>query len=119
LKGENVVKVFSYTDVEAKTAEEGASKLKVRWLITKDIGAPNFAMRLFEMEPNGYSPLHTHDWEHEVFILEGEGTVFGKEGERKFKRGDAVFVEPNEKHQFKNTSSKLLKFLCLVPYQDK
>ena len=113
-----MVKVFPYTDVEAKATDEGASKLTVRWLITKDIGAPNFAMRLFEMEPGGYSPLHTHDWEHEVFILEGEGTVFGKEGEKKFKPEDAVFVPPNEKHQFRNTGNKLLKFLCLVPYHD-
>ena len=114
-----ILKVFSYTDVEAKAADEGAVKLKVRWLITKDIGAPNFAMRLFEMQPGGNSPLHTHDWEHEVFILEGEGTVVGKEGEKKFKHGDAVFIRPNEKHQFKNTGKKLVKFLCLVPYHEK
>jgi quercetin dioxygenase-like cupin family protein len=114
-----ILKVFSYTDVEAKAADEGAVKLKVRWLITKDIGAPNFAMRLFEMQPGGNSPLHTHDWEHEVFILEGEGTVVGKEGEKKFKSGDAVFIRPNEKHQFKNTGKKLVKFLCLVPYHEK
>jgi len=113
------MKVFPYTDVEAKAADEGAVKLKVRWLITKDIGAPNFAMRLFEMQPGGNSPLHTHDWEHEVFILEGEGTVVGKEGEKKFKPGDAVFIRPNEKHQFKNTGKKLVKFLCLVPYHEK
>ena len=69
------MKVFPYTDVEAKTADEGAVRLKVRWLVTKDIGASNFAMRLFEMQPGGNSPLHSHDWEHEVFILEGEGTV--------------------------------------------
>ena len=114
-----MVRVFPYTDVEAKEADDGASKLKVRWLITKDIGAPNFAMRLFEMQPGGYSPLHTHDWEHEVFILEGDGTVVGKEGEKKFKPGDAVFVPPNEKHQFKNTGKKLAKFICLVPYHEK
>lgn len=114
-----MVRVFPYTDVEAKEADDGASKLKVRWLITKDIGASNFAMRLFEMQPGGHSPLHTHDWEHEVFILEGEGAVVGKEGEKKFKPGDAVFVPPNEKHQFKNTGKKLVKFICLVPYHEK
>lgn len=114
-----VVKVFPYTDVEAKAANEGAVKLKVRWLITKDIGAPNFAMRLFEMQPGGNSPLHSHDWEHEVFILEGEGGVVGKEGETKFKPGDAVFIPPNERHQFKNTGKKLVKFLCLVPYHEE
>jgi len=114
-----MMKVFNYKDVAAKDADEGASKLKVRWLITKEIGAPNFAMRLFEMESGGHSPLHSHPWEHEVFILEGEGTVFGGGEERKFKAGDAVFVQPNEQHQFKNTSTKTLKFLCLVPHKQR
>ena len=36
---------------------EGAEKVTIRWLISKDDGAPNFAMRLFDMEPGGHSPL--------------------------------------------------------------
>lgn len=112
-----VVKLVSYLDVEAKDANEGTSKLKVRWLITKEMGAPSFAMRLFEMESKGYSPFHSHPWEHEVFILEGEGIVVSEGGEKKFKTGDAIFVLPNEKHQFRNTGSKILRFLCLVPIQ--
>jgi quercetin dioxygenase-like cupin family protein len=110
------MKLFRCFDIELETAENGAHKLKVRWLITKDMGAENFAMRLFEMEPGGYSPLHTHSWEHEVFILEGEGTVFGGDEERKFKAGDVIFIPPNEKHQFKNTGEKTVRFLCLVPH---
>jgi quercetin dioxygenase-like cupin family protein len=109
------MKVIPYKEVEAKEADEGASKLKVRWLITKETGAPTFAMRLFEMEPGGHSPFHNHDWEHEVFVLEGEGLVVGGREEKKIKAGDAVFVPPNEKHQFKNNGKKTLKFLCLVP----
>ena len=110
------MKVFHYEDVGAKDAEKGTSKLRVRWLITKEMGAENFAMRLFEMEPGGYSPLHSHSWEHEVFILEGEGTVFGAGEERKFKANNVIFIPPNEKHQFKNTGETTLKFLCLIPY---
>ena len=113
------MKVFHYQNVEAKNADEGASKLKVRWLITEEMGAPNFAMRLFEMEPKGHSPLHSHPWEHEVFILEGEGLVVSQEGEKKFKAGDVVFILPNEKHQFKNNGEKVLKFLCLVPHKQQ
>jgi quercetin dioxygenase-like cupin family protein len=110
------MKIFHYQKVEAKTAEEeGASKLKVRWLITKEMGAPNFAMRLFEMEPGGNSPFHSHPWEHEVFILKGQGIVVSEEGEKKFRPGDVVFILPNEKHQFKNNGEKTVKFLCLVP----
>jgi quercetin dioxygenase-like cupin family protein len=110
------MKLVHHTDVEAKDADEGASRLKVRWLITKETGAPNFAMRLFEMETGGHSPLHEHPWEHEVFILEGEGLVVGGSEEAGFKAGDAVFVSPNERHQFRNTGKKKLKFLCLVPH---
>jgi quercetin dioxygenase-like cupin family protein len=109
------MKVVPYKDIEAKEADEGASKLKVRWLITEETGAPNFAMRLFEMEPGGHSPFHNHSWEHEVFILEGEGIVVGGSEEKKIKAGDAVFVPPKEQHQFKNNGKKKLKFLCLVP----
>ncbi|MEM3673702.1 MAG: cupin domain-containing protein [Candidatus Bathyarchaeia archaeon] len=112
------MKVFHYSKVKAEEAEEeGASKVKVRWLITKDLGAPNFAMRLFEVEPGGYSPLHSHAWEHEVFILEGEGIVVSEKGENKIGAGDVVFVPPNEQHQFKNNGKKPLKFLCLVPHK--
>ena len=109
------MKIFRYQNVEAKEAEEGASKLRVRWLITKEMGAPNFAMRLFEMEPRGYSPFHSHPWEHEVFILEGEGVVVSEEGEKKFRTGDVIFILPNEKHQLKNNGEKTVRFLCLVP----
>ncbi len=113
------VKVFSYASVKAQDAGEGTSKLKVRWLITKDIGAPNFAMRLFEMEKGGNSPLHAHPWEHEVFVLKGEGVLVGANEERRFVAGDAIFVAPGELHQFRNDGDVTLTFLCLVPIRDK
>jgi quercetin dioxygenase-like cupin family protein len=113
-----IMKVFDYTEIPAqKAAEEGAKNLTVRWLITKDIGAENFAMRYFEMDVNGNSPHHQHDWEHEVFILEGEGTVKGELGEVPFKPGTVIFVPPNERHQFLNTGTQPVKFLCLIPYK--
>jgi len=111
------MRIFDYEAVEAVDAEEGASKLKVRWLITKDMGAENFAMRLFEMAPGGFSPLHSHPWEHEVFVLEGEGVVIGRDGEKAFKAGTVVFIAPGERHRFRNTGSETVRFLCMIPYQ--
>lgn len=105
-----------YEQVEAKPAEVGEAKgVKVRWLISEKEGAPNFAMRLFEVEVGGFSPLHHHSWEHEVFILEGEGIVTDGEKETPIKIGSVIYVAPNEKHQFKNTGNSTLKFLCLIP----
>jgi len=115
MRGINL-KLMNYKDIKAKPADEGASKLNVRWLITKEMGANNFAMRLFEMESGGNSQLHKHPHEHEVYILEGEGIATDGEQERKFRAGDAIFIPPNERHQLKNTGRKTAKFLCLVPY---
>ena len=109
------MRVFHYSSVRAENVEGGAIKTKVRWLIDKTLGAPNFAMRLFEMAPGGYSPLHSHSWEHEVFILSGEGQLLDGRNALSFKTGDVIFVPPNEQHQFKNTSKNALKFLCLIP----
>jgi quercetin dioxygenase-like cupin family protein len=111
--------IFPYTDVEPQNAGTGTSNLTVRWLITKEMGAKNFAMRLFEMGAGGHTPRHSHNWEHEVFILEGEGTVLGGTEEKPFKTGDVIYVPPNETHQFKNTGKKPCKFLCLIPYTEK
>jgi len=107
--------IYHYESIEAKDAGKGASKVTVRWLITEEIGAKNFAMRLFEIESKGYTPLHVHDWEHEVFILEGEGVVFCEDEEKMFQPGDAIYIAPNEKHQFKNVGKNLVKLLCLIP----
>jgi len=110
------MKVFRYDSVKLEdVTTEGASKVKIRWVITKETGAPNFAMRVFEVEPKGYTPLHKHPWEHEVFILEGEGQLFDGEESKRFSGGDAIFVRPDELHQFKNSGSGVLRFICLIP----
>jgi len=113
------MKIFSYKDVEAKEADDGAVGVKVRWLITKELGAPNFAMRRFEIAPRGSSPLHTHPWEHEVFVLKGEGVVVGKDKQTKISAGSVAFVAPNELHQFRNSGKTALVFLCMVPIREK
>ena len=109
--------VFDYTKVPAQKAEEGAKHLTVRWLITKEMGAENFAMRLFDMGVGGNSPYHQHDWEHEVFILEGEGVVKSEKGDIPFNPGTVIFIPPNEFHQFRNTGNTPVKFLCSIPYK--
>ena len=102
-------------EVSIDEVKEGAKNTYVQWLITEKDGAKNFFMRLFTIEPGGYTPLHSHNWEHEVFILEGEGKVMSNGKEMLFKSGDVIFIPPNEGHQFLNTGKNSLRFICLVP----
>lgn len=100
----------------------GAENCKMQELLTESSGAPNFAMRLFELEPEGHTPQHSHPWEHEIYILQGQGEVRG-ETRIPFKASDALLIPPNSLHQFYNSGSEPLKFLCLIPnnvnYQNK
>jgi len=112
------MKHMHYTEVEDKIPEEdGVADTTIRWLITKEDGAENFAMRIFTLQPGGHTPYHKHDWEHEVFIVEGEGMVVSENGESPFKPGDFVFVPSMEMHQFKNTGQSPSRILCLIPYK--
>ena len=111
-------KCFHYSEVKLDAmAEPGVEGVSIRWLIAKDDGAPNFAMRLFEIKSKGYSPLHSHDWEHEVYILEGECRIVCDGEEGKANDGYIVFIPPKAEHQFVNIGKSTLKFLCLVPLQ--
>ena len=110
------MKHIDYKSVELEHFPDPQSKgAGIRWLISQADGAPNFAMRVFEVEPGAASPFHTHAWEHEAFILAGNGHLRAVDGETPFQEGDVVFVAPEEKHQFVNDGDSALRFICVVP----
>ncbi len=110
------MKIRNAETVEAKQVEmEGAEDVTMRMLIGPDDKAPTFNMRLFEVAPGGYTPRHTHDWEHEVYVLAGKGVVLENGQDKPIIAGNCIYVPPNEDHQFRNTGGENLKFLCLVP----
>src|SRR5438445_12049462 len=97
--------------------DEGAARIEIREVFTDRDGAPTFAMRRFDVAPGGHTPFHVHAWEHEVYILEGEGELRTEDGVRKFHAGDALMVPPNVRHQFAVTPSETMRFLCMIPVQ--
>lgn len=116
--GGKTLLVYHHLEVPAEEAEQGAVGTRVRWLITKEQGATHFSMRRFEVEPGGYTPLHSHPWEHEVYVLEGEGEVRGGAEARRFSGGDVIFIPAGERHQLRNAGSTTVKFLCLIPIRE-
>jgi quercetin dioxygenase-like cupin family protein len=100
---------------ESPVETDGAKDVTIRWLISKEDGAKNFAMRMFEVQPGGCTPLHRHPHEHEVFVVDGQAAVVCEGREYALEREHVVFVPPNEQHQFRNTGSTMVRFLCLIP----
>ena len=110
------LKMMKALDVGASEVKlEGVEGVTIRWLISKDDGAPNFAMRLFEVAPGGHSPLHTHEWEHEVYIVDGSGEVEFEGVRKPFEKGWFLLIPTGREHRFSNTGDEVLRFLCLVP----
>ena len=100
---------------EAAPSEEMPGVIK-REVVNADDGAPNFCMRVFELDPGASTPFHTHAWEHEVYILEGTGAAVSESGETPVSRDSVVFVPGEEIHCFKNTGEETLRFICVIPY---
>ena len=111
------MKVIHTEQIEAAPVDmEGAVDCCVRCLIGPDDAAPSFSMRQFEVASGGHTPKHTHAYEHEVFVLDGSGVVLEGDREHPLRSGSAVYVPPNQLHQFRNTGGGPLKFLCLIPH---
>ena len=113
------MKICDYKDIELNEVnDEGADKVSIRQVITKEDGAPNFSMRVFDVQPGGHTPHHQHEWEHEVFILDGTAEIETEEGTKTAPAGSVVFVPSNEPHQFRNETDEVMRFICLIPNQD-
>ena len=93
----------------------GAEGVTMRMMIGRADDAPTFAMRHFTVEPGGHSPRHSHDYEHEVYVVAGSARLEHDGAFYDLKPGDALFVQPNVIHQFVNTGNVPFKFLCFVP----
>ena len=95
--------------------EDGVKGVVKQVLLGPDDGAPNFIMRQFTVEPGGYTFYHTHDFEHEIYVVSGCGVARSDRNEVPFSNETAILVKPNEIHQFVNNGSEPLVFLCLIP----
>ncbi len=109
-----VVKVDS---VKSEDLGEMGVKARIQWLISKRTGAPNFSMRRFIVEKGGEIKEHSHDWEHEIYIVQGEATI--KIGDKTFNvsKDTAIYIPPNISHAYKNTGKDTLIFICVIPHK--
>ncbi|MDG2094913.1 MAG: cupin domain-containing protein [Phycisphaerales bacterium] len=94
---------------------EGAKDVSMQVMIGRDDDAPNFALRHFVVQSGGHTPRHQHDYEHEVFIVEGSCEAECSGETRIVGAGDTLLVPANELHQFRNHTDEPMRFLCLVP----
>ena len=94
-----------------------AKGVSMKLLVGREDKAPNFAMRHFSVETEGCTPCHQHPWEHEVLVISGNGEIECDGQVSSITGGDSIYVPANDLHQFRNTSSIPLEFICIVPVE--
>ena len=100
---------------------DGVKGVSMAVMLGRAHGMPHFAIRQFIVEPGGHSPHHSHDYEHEVYIVAGSGTVTLGGREHPVRAGDVVYVPADEMHQFRASGKGPgnapggMTFLCMVP----
>lgn len=113
---EQKAKAVHYTEVPAKVFGDEAPGVTIRWVIDEVAdGAPNYALRVIEVAPGGHTPRHTHPYEHENFVVEGQGRVLIHDAWHEIGPGSVVFVPANALHTYENAGSAPLRFLCGIP----
>lgn len=93
-------------------ATPGATR---RVLIGQHEGAEDFIVRYFTVPTGGHSAFESHPHQHGVVIVQGSGRVLLGEQWTPIGVGDAVFVAPNEQHQFEASPEGPLGFICVIP----
>ena len=105
-----------YSQVKEEPPPMAAMQATIRWLIAAKEGAPHFAMRVIEIKTRGEKiPLHHHDYEHEIFVIEGQGDVLSPGAPRPVAYGSFVYVPAGEEHGFLNTGDGPFRFVCVIP----
>lgn len=101
---------------EQEVTMEGAKDVTITILAGPRDGSEAIVMRLFRVMPGGYTPFHSHDFEHLVKINKGKGVMVDEnENEHEVDEGFSAFVKPGEMHQFRNKSDSIFEFICVIP----
>jgi len=112
------MKIIGLGDMERHAVEmEGASGASKQVPVSGSDGSPLMALRVFTIDPGGYTPRHRHPYEHINYIISGRGVLVDEEGAaRPLAAGDFALVLPDERHQYRNASDEEpMVMICLVP----
>jgi len=107
-------KVVHWESITPTYPIEGNTKVRMRVLIGEE-DAPTYLMRIFEVDPGGIIPEHSHPWEHEIFILKGTLKIRIGDSEYIVREGYVIYIPPNMPHEYVNIGDTTAVFICTIP----
>lgn len=103
-----------HSDSIAREEVSAGSKTTRQVLIGPQEG-PNFAMRMFTIDPEGDMPNHTNSVEHEQYVVSGRAQIGIADEVYTVSEGDVVYIPANVPHWYKTIGDEPFRFLCIIP----
>ena len=88
-----------------------ARGVKTQPLVLAERGSQTLTTGLSTFQPGAVIPLHTHNVEEAITILEGEAIAIIDGQEFPVRPFDTTFVPPGVPHHFRNESGGVMRFL--------
>jgi len=100
-----------------EVSSNDAKFTSMKALVSKVEGWDGYVMREVEVLEGGYTPKHSHPWQHINYFIEGEGELMIDGKVNVVTPGSFAYVPGESLHQFRNVGKGIFKFICIVPEQ--
>ena len=108
--------VLRLSEIPARQRGGGAKTIP---LVTRKTGSTSFINGITVFDPGAAIPLHKHNCEESVLLLEGEAVAEIDGVEYPIRPGDVTFIPANIPHRFRNVSdSGVMKILWIYASLD-
>jgi len=90
-----------------------ARGVKTQPLVMRERGSASLTMGISTFQPGSVIPLHSHNVEEAITILEGEAIAIIDGKEYPVRAYDTTFVPPGVPHHYRNDSGGQMRFLSV------
>ncbi|TLZ64495.1 MAG: cupin domain-containing protein [Methanobacteriota archaeon] len=95
--------------------EIGATRVLMKQLAGREDGAEKTALHEIRIQKGGRTSVHRHNWQHQIFVTSGRGTLTLGGRETRLKAGDVLVIGRGEEHGFEQRGRAPFVFLTVTP----
>ena len=108
--------VIKYDQIESVDVKmDGVKDVRKAVVMSEKEGWHDHTLRVFTLGPGGFTPRHSHDWEHFNYVMKGKGRLRIGDTVHDLAEKDFAVVPCNIEHQFENPYDEEFEFICIVP----
>ena len=97
--------------VEGDAAKNAFKKV----LVSPREGWEGYVMRVFDIEAEGHTPIHSHAWPHINYSVRCKGNLHIDGVDHEVEAGSYAYIPGDAMHQFTNIGSETFSMICIVP----